>query len=58
MMTVKELMNILANYPEDYPVEIRATYDRGYGVTGGDVQFAELYETEKEKYGTRWNEEG
>ena len=34
---------------------LTVTDHEGYG---GDIQFAELYETEKEKYIALWNEEG
>lgn len=40
-MTIKELIEKLKEYPEDMSVKIYATYDEGFGLAGGAVQYIE-----------------
>lgn len=45
MITVAELIERLQEFPENMPVKIFATYDCGFGSTGGDIKYIE-----KDKY--------
>ena len=57
-MKVKELIEVLKNYPEDYEVRIYASYDDGHGLAGGVVQYATRDEVYNSGTITLWNEEG
>lgn len=46
MVTVKELIEKLKEYPEDMAVKVYATYDCGYAATGGDVNYIEKDRTD------------
>lgn len=41
MITIKELIEKLMEYPEDMFVKVSATYDCGFGAAGGNVNYIE-----------------
>lgn len=41
MITVRELIEKLKEYPEDMFVKVSATYDCGFGSAGGNVNYIE-----------------
>ena len=45
-MTIKNLIEILKQYPDDMQVKISATYDCGYGRAGGNIEYIKKDEYE------------